>query len=180
MKQLLLFCYRNRRPQITVIEYMPHMGLFESLKVAGKVAICSALPDSANRIMPGILDFVQLITDTYAPPPPTHFTVQGFHLSQGVFLLTEMAYRIPGARGTGRSYYTIGLSHEVVHLMSVLDEKGKYTLKPDERVNGLHFADIWFATVPGVLRSKTIPQLDQRKISMSPAEVCRIKDKLKI
>uniref|UniRef100_A0A914W9R4 Uncharacterized protein n=1 Tax=Plectus sambesii TaxID=2011161 RepID=A0A914W9R4_9BILA len=146
------------------------MGLFESLKVAGKVAICSARPDSANRIMPGVLDFVRLVTESYAPPPPTHFTVQGFHLDQGGFLLTEMAYRIPGARSTGRSYYTIGFSHEVAHLTNMLDEVGKYTIKADERVAGLHFADIWFATKPGTLKSKQIPQLDQGKAVMGKAE----------
>uniref|UniRef100_A0A914Z2N7 Uncharacterized protein n=1 Tax=Panagrolaimus superbus TaxID=310955 RepID=A0A914Z2N7_9BILA len=109
--------------------------------------------DQCEEEFPKLADFAIDVATKLNPPAPHIFCVQGFQLNPNTsnYLLTEVGYRINGARGARVSYYGAGLSQETALLSCHLDPN--YVVKKDPNRPKFHRRYLWYPFVKGTLKS---------------------------
>uniref|UniRef100_A0AC35G4X8 ATP-grasp domain-containing protein n=1 Tax=Panagrolaimus sp. PS1159 TaxID=55785 RepID=A0AC35G4X8_9BILA len=110
--------------------------------------------EQCEEEFPKLADFAIDVAKKLNPPAPHIFCVQGFQLKPNTseYLLTEVGYRINGARGARVSYYGAGISQETALLMCHLDPK--YPVKQDLNRPKFHRRYLWYPFIKGTLQSK--------------------------
>uniref|UniRef100_A0A914BUY2 ATP-grasp domain-containing protein n=1 Tax=Acrobeloides nanus TaxID=290746 RepID=A0A914BUY2_9BILA len=104
-------------------------------------------------MFPNMDKFVDKVIQAYKPPHPHLLTVQGFQLEKNTdkYYLTELTYRILGARDTLLSYAYSGVSQETALLSCHLDPN--YRAEPDPNKPKIFERHLWYPYNEGLLKS---------------------------
>uniref|UniRef100_A0A7E4VKI8 ATP-grasp domain-containing protein n=1 Tax=Panagrellus redivivus TaxID=6233 RepID=A0A7E4VKI8_PANRE len=123
----------------------------DHLKTGYPMRFYGATYESVETEFPNLSQFVLNVTTKLNPPKPHVFCVQGFqkHFGSPDYLLTEVAYRINGGRGTPVGYYGAGISPETALIACHIDPD--YKVEPDPARPRFHRMYLWYPQVAGTL-----------------------------